>query len=147
VDLVGVVFEPELELDEDFEVELEPLALEPDDLAVPDAAAEPLFAFEDDGVDAVGVELDGVEVAGVDFAAPEPLTYLTDTVGAGAVFEPASPIRTPTPRASSNVAIPARSVVLDDQPERGGGTTACSTGLLDSSVNRGLPRRVPHSTQ
>jgi hypothetical protein len=143
--LVGVLLELELELDEDFDVELEPFALEPDDLDAP----EPLLVFEDDGVDAVGVELDGVEVegvdvAGADFAAPAPLMY---TVGAGDVFEPDSPIRTPTPRASSNVAIPASRVVLDDQPERRGGTTACSTGLLDSSVNRGLPRRVPHSTQ
>jgi hypothetical protein len=117
------------------------------DLDLPVLAAEPPFAFEDDGVDVAGVELDGVEVpgddvAGVDFTAPTPLMY---TFGPG--LEPDSPIRTPTPRASSNVATQASRVVLDGQPERRGGTTACSTALLASSVNRGLPRRVPHSTQ
>jgi hypothetical protein len=130
------------ELDDDFGLELEPFVLEPEVLALP--LELPVLFVEDgvevDGVEVPGVDDEGVEVAGVDFAAAEPaaapLTVTWTFCGVGEL-EPASPIRTPTPSASSSTAIPASRVLLDDQPERRGGVAVGSTRVSVWRVNRG----------
>jgi hypothetical protein len=85
---------------------------------------------------------------------PPPLTVTWMPLFFG-VLEPASPISTPTPSASSSVAIPASSVALGVHVERrgpppdgaGAGVAACIAGSVGCRLKRGFPRRVPHSTQ
>jgi len=63
--------------------------------------------------------------------------------------EMAWPISTPTPTARSRAATPARSVALDHDPPRRAGLAPPGAGAGAGGwiVNRGLPRRVPHTTQ
>lgn len=88
-------------------------------------------------------------------AAPAEPPPTVITVGPFAeVVEPLfSPIRTPTPRASSSVAMPAIRVVEDDwdmRRRRLGGVACARAGVAsapDATEKRGLPRRSPHSVQ
>ena len=116
--------------DDDFELEPPPFAVDPDEPEEPEEV--PPAPLDDEGADV---------------AAPELPPLLVTTTWTGLALVTDFPIRKPTPSASSTVAMPAITILVEGRWAPAGRARTVSWSPAGCSSNRGLPRRVPHSTQ